>query len=109
MARRFALFLLYLLAFGLGSGSIAHAMEPIGCIDAGTAVSIEHDDIGGNQNDGDTSLPHVHGGCHGHHLSTTPDAMAPMPYLLTADLVPPHRPAGPVADRADPALRPPIA
>ncbi|WP_380879220.1 hypothetical protein ACFB49_21040 [Sphingomonas sp. DBB INV C78] len=109
MTRRLALFLMYLLALTLGAGSIAHAMEPITCPGSGSEISIGHNDFFENDGDSDKSLPHAHGGCHGHHLSTTPQAMAPAPYFLTADLLPPNQPAGLVASGADPALRPPIA
>jgi hypothetical protein len=56
----------------LGVGSVAHAMEPIICIDTNAGADIGHVDGDGDQIPADEGkgYPHHHGGCHGHHVAT---------------------------------------
>ncbi len=98
-------------SLSLTTGSIAHALEPIGCIDNTTAASLGHSNGDGDQvpSDADKGYAHHHGGCHGHQVC---DAVAEAPIAgsdLNADQQAPARVAFLPADTADPSLRPPIA
>ncbi|MES1973370.1 MAG: hypothetical protein V4472_13005 [Pseudomonadota bacterium] len=95
----------------LGWGSLAHAMEPVGCIDTPTSALSGH--VEGDRDevpaDGDKGYPHHHAGCQGHQVPT-PFDRAPgfahvsgkMP-LGVAQLFELH------GATTDPALRPPQA
>ncbi|AJR23813.1 MULTISPECIES: hypothetical protein [Sphingobium] len=72
MNRLLALFACLALALSFTTASVAHAMEPIDCIDAeGPAAAETHDggDAGQTSGDTDRAYPHQHGGCHGHHVA----------------------------------------
>lgn len=111
MRRLFAVFLCLLLASTLGLDSIAHAYEPVTCIEISEASSIDHSASDGDQvpADAEKGYPHHHGGCHGHHVGVP----------ITFDTVPHNADRGAEIfawdhDRkagatADPALRPPQA
>jgi len=76
MQRLFALFACVLLVLSFGMGSMAHAMEPIGCVDSEQTAGIGHsegdaDEVSG---DSDKPYPHHHGGCHGHHVAAYPES-----------------------------------
>ena len=111
MRRLLALALCLLLASTLGLGSVAHANEPVTCIEASAASSIDHADGDGDQvpADSEKSYPHHHGGCHGHHVGV-PITLDPLQHgtdhrvqRLSWDH---NRTQGATAD---PALRPPQA
>ncbi len=99
-----------LLASTLGLGSVAHANEPVTCIDASAVSDLDHSDGDGDQvpADSEKGYPH-HGGCHGHHVGV-PISVGSV--QRSADR---HtRPLSWDYDRtdgatADPALRPPKA
>lgn len=111
MARFLVLFLSVFLTLSVTAGSVAHAMEPIVCIDNVSAQSMGHTSGDGDQvpADSDTSYPHHHGGCHAHQMAdrvSVPQVasiigrISERPVIEISAL-----PASPV----DPALRPPIA
>lgn len=111
MHRLIVLFACLAVFLSLGTGSIAHAMEPIVCIDAVTAAETGHADGDGDQvpSDSDKGYPHHHGGCHGHHVAT---ATAKSDPVQLDDQDSPVRPSDALAlaaSAADPALRPPQA
>lgn len=95
----------------LGWGSFAHAMEPIGCIDARTSAATGH--VEGDRDevpaDSDKGYPHHHAGCQGHQIAA-PFESAPRLTHVSGDM-----PLGLVqlvelhGARTDPALRPPQA
>ena len=111
MRRLIILALSMLLASSLGLGSVAHAAEPITCVEGSAASAAGHVDGDGDQvpADAEKGYPHHHGGCHGHHVGV-PITADPVPYALA-------QPAGRVTwEQAhsagvvgDPALRPPQA
>ncbi|MCM8732083.1 hypothetical protein ACFO8O_14040 [Hephaestia sp. GCM10023244] len=110
MSRLIALLTACALVLALGLGSIAHAMEPIGCVDAATEAAVGHLEGNTDQNSGGAEAPlHHHGGCHGHHISTTSDGSPSVPHVLTSALAPSHDAAALPGRGAGPALRPPIA
>lgn len=97
------------LFLSLGTGSVAHAMEPIACIDAGTAAETGHADGDGDQvpSDDDKDYPHHHASCHGHHLAMA-TAKADSPQRHDAGtLIRPSDAPRLATTPADPALRPP--
>lgn len=95
----------------LGSGSVAHAMEPIACIDAGTAAETGHADGDGDQvpSDSDKGYPHHHGGCHGHHVATETAKAEPAQLHEAGAHMRPTDGLALAASTGDPALRPPQA
>ncbi|MHA3795602.1 hypothetical protein ACX0MU_28435 (plasmid) [Rhizorhabdus wittichii] len=95
----------------LSTGAIAHAMEPIGCIDNTTAASLGHSSGDGDQvpSDADKGYAHHHGGCHGHQVCDTVREAPVALYDVKAAAQNPANVAIIPADTADPSLRPPIA
>ena len=68
MRRLLPLLAAILVGLSLAGGTIAHAMEPVACIDDGSAVSLGHINGDGDQvpSDSGKAYPHHHGSCHGH-------------------------------------------
>ena len=101
-----------LLLVALGIGSLAHAAEPIGCIDtSASGAAIGHMDGDADQvpADGDQGYPHHHGGCHGHHIAAPVTKTSAIGHFTERDVMPsPSSRALPNA-ASDPALRPPQA
>lgn len=99
------------LFLALGTGAMAHAKEGFGCEAAETSLSAGHVDGDSDQvpADADNGMPHHHGGCHGHHVST--DATrAPLALPMTlSNLHGMPRTAQLSTLIVDTALRPPIA
>ncbi|ARR57382.1 hypothetical protein HY78_27985 (plasmid) [Rhizorhabdus wittichii DC-6] len=95
----------------LGVGSVAHAMEPIICIDANSAAEIGHSDGDGDQvpADSDKGYPHHHGSCHGHHVATPLAKAEGIGKNEIASIMPPARTVALATAPADAALRPPQA
>lgn len=111
MRRLLAIFMCLLLASTLGLGSVAHANEPVTCVDTSAASSIDHSADDGDQvpADAEKGYPHHHGGCHGHHVGVpiTSDPVQHSADRRLQRLSWDHdRTAGMTAD---PALRPPQA
>ena len=111
MRRLLALVLCFLLASILGLSSVAHASEPVTCLETSAASSLDRGSDEGNQlpTDSEKGYPHHHGGCHGHHVGVpiTSDPMRHSADLRVQRVWWDHdRTAGATAD---PALRPPQA
>lgn len=75
MRRLLAFVMCFLLASSLGLGSVAHASEPVTCIESTTTsasslLSSFHAEGDRDQvpADSEKAYPHHHGGCHGHHI-----------------------------------------
>ncbi|MCP1471990.1 hypothetical protein J3E64_003705 [Sphingobium sp. OAS761] len=71
MIRLLSLFACFALMLSFVSASVAHAMEPVGCIDANQSAAAGHSEGDADQvpADSDKAYPHHHGGCHGHHVA----------------------------------------
>jgi len=99
------------LFLALGTGAVAHAKEGFGCETAETSLSAGHSEGDGDQvpADADNGMPHHHGGCHGHHVSTDalPSHLASPVLLKDRHGMP--RSAQLATIVIDPGLRPPIA
>ena len=111
MHRLTILFACLAVFLSLGTGSVAHAMEPMVCIDASSAAETGHADGDGDQvpADSDKGYPHHHGSCHGHHVAT-PLAKAEATGLdKNASIMRPAPSVALATAAADPALRPPQA
>ena len=108
----FSFFAGMLLLVALGLGSVAHAAEPIGCIDtAASGAAIGHVDGDADQMpaDGDQGYPHHHGGCHGHHIAAPVTKASAIRHFAERDVMPsPSSRTLPNA-ASGPALRPPQA
>lgn len=111
MVRLLALFVACALLPAMGIASVAHAMEPLGCADVATALSAGHadSDAAPGADDNDTTAPHHHGGCHGHHLSTAPGALTSMICFATGAEIAVRSFTGLPENTGGPAPRPPIA
>lgn len=117
MRRLLAFVMCFLLASSLGLGSVAHANEPVVCIEStsevfsASALSAFHADGDNDQvpADSENAYPHHHGGCHGHHVGV-PIASAPVQHSVirndNALTWEQKHGAGLVGD---PAIRPPQA
>ena len=111
MRRLLAFIMCFLLASSLGLGSVAHANEPVTCVEGSAASSLDHVDGDADQvpADSEKGYPHHHGGCHGHHVGV-PITSDPVQYSAdrrTSLFAWDHdRTSGATAD---PALRPPQA
>lgn len=68
MRRLVTLLLGLMVALSFGTTSLAHALEPIGCVDAAEATLLGHSANDADQvpTDNDKGYPHHHGGCPGH-------------------------------------------
>jgi hypothetical protein len=111
MGRLFSLFACIALLVSLGTGSLTHALEPIGCIDASQSLSDDHSAGDADQvpADAEKAYPHHHGGCHGHHLAAPLDS-AGMAIVSPARSAPFGWQTALAADApTHSALRPPIA
>lgn len=111
MRRLIILALSLLLASSLGLGSVAHAAEPITCVEGSTASAAGHVDGDTDQvpADGEKGYPHHHGGCHGHHVGVpiTTDAVAHAVVQIAGRVT--WEQAHGAGVLGDPALRPPQA
>ncbi len=111
MRRVLLIFAALYVSLSLTGGSIAHAMEPISCVDSATAASMGHSNGDGDQvpSDANKGFTHHHGGCHSHQVC---DAVKSEVLPIAFGMDNPSPLFGfqylPLAT-ADPALRPPIA
>lgn len=90
---------------------IAHAFEPVGCLNVATAVAMGHAQGDGDQVPSDTLLgqSHHHGDCHAHHVLNAVVALG-LALQHQLDALPGGRAFGSLLPAIlDPALRPPIA
>lgn len=111
MERLLALILMCLVSLSLMASTVAHAAEPIGCLDSDVAAGLGHADGDRDQvpSDDGKAMPHHHGGCHGHQIGEpVKEGFATQVHLRTA---PPFLPnaKGRVSNSTDPAHRPPKA
>lgn len=90
---------------------MAHAMEPVACIDSSTAASMGHSNGDSDQvpADSEKGYPHHHGGCHGHQVADAASDSVAVVALHTSDPRPLHAFQFMPLATADPGLRPPIA
>ncbi|ARS26437.1 hypothetical protein [Sphingomonas sp. KC8] len=101
----------FFVSLSLTGGAIAHAGEPLACVDSEVAASMGHVSGDSDQvpSDAGKGYVHHHGGCHGHQVC---DAVASdgvtTAYHATDRLLPAGLQFIP-ASPTDPALRPPIA
>jgi len=111
MSRVLLLLMAFFVSLSVTTATVAHATEPVTCIDSTTAQSMGHSSSDSDQvpADSEKGYPHHHGGCHAHQLAdrVIEPQMAVVPHIQTALPVAFMQivPASPV----DPALRPPIA
>jgi hypothetical protein len=111
MARLRLFFVALFLGMSVMTGSLAHAMEPVQCIDNATAQSMGHSADDGDQvpADADMGHPHHHGGCHGHPLADrVGNADLAIAQMIDSHLSVPGPAVLPLAP-VDPDVRPPIA
>jgi hypothetical protein len=109
MRRLLASILCFLLASTLSVGAIAHASEPVTCVETSAASSLDHADGDGDQvpADSEKGYPHHHGGCHGHHIGV-PIASDPVQHGVDRRIMRlSWEQAHGVGLITDPALRPP--
>lgn len=111
MHRLIVLFACLAVFLSLGTGSIAHVIEPIACIDGVTAAETGHVDGDGDQvpSDSDKGYPHHHAGCHGHHVATAIEKAELLLQDGAGSLIRPSDALALAASAAGPALRPPQA
>lgn len=111
MQRLLPLIVMCLVSLSLIAGTIAHAAEPIGCVDSNVAVGVGHSDGDRDQvpSDEGKAMPHHHGGCHGHQIGEpVKSGFATQVHLRTVPTFLPNA-KGRVSGSTDPALRPPKA
>lgn len=70
MGRFLTLILMCLVSLSLMAGTVAHAAEPIGCLESEVAADLGHTSGDRDQvpSDEGKATPHHHGGCHGHQI-----------------------------------------
>ena len=111
MGRFLALILMCIVSLSLTAGAMAHAAEPIGCLDAEVAADLGHASGDRDQvpSDSGKATPHHHGGCQGHQIGEpVKDGFTAQSYLRTS--VPMLGNAQfRVSTASAPAYRPPIA
>ena len=111
MGRLLTLILTCMVSLSLMASTVAHAAEPIGCLDTEIAVDLGHATGDSDQvpSDNGKAAPHHHGGCQGHQIGEpVNEGFGPqlrlrttLPLTLRAD--------GRVSAATDPAHRPPRA
>jgi hypothetical protein len=111
MSRVLLAILACLCILSVTGGAVAHAAEPVGCIDSAEAALMGHSSGDADQvpADADKGVPHHHGGCHSHHVCdavsdqslSAPISRSNGHFRISADLL--------AASHGPPALRPPIA
>jgi hypothetical protein len=111
MKRLWLLLAAIMLGVTMTSGSVVHAIEPMGCFDEITSSSSGHAD--GKDAEGDAEadhgMAHHHGGCHGHYLSDTVTTPALNLAIVSVQIKAPTGQPFMARAPADPALRPPIS
>lgn len=111
MSRVLLLLMAFFVSLSITTAAVAHAMEPVTCIDSTTAQNMGHSSGDGDQvpADSEKGYPHHHGGCHAHQLADRVvepqmavmmniQSMQPIAFVQSVSASP-----------ADPAIRPPIA
>ena len=111
MARLLAFILMSFVSLSLAAGNVAHAAEPVGCLDTEVAAGLGHADGDGDQipSDDGKAAPHHHGGCQGHHFGEPVKAGVTHQLQLRGALPMNSDASGHVSAAGDPADRPPQA
>lgn len=111
MRRLFLMLAAIFVSLSLTGGAIAHAAEPVACIDTSTAASMGHTTGDADQvpKDAEKGYPHHHGGCHGHQVCDRVSEAVVVTGFHTAVSLPLRSLLFVPLATADPALRPPIA
>lgn len=111
MGRLLTLILMCVVSLSLMTGTVAHAAEPIGCLDLEVAAGIGHTDGDRDQapSDDGTATPHHHGGCQGHQIGEPVKEGLARPSHRRATMPVFADVAVRVSTPTDPAHRPPIA
>lgn len=111
MRRLLFLFACLGVVLSIGGGSIAHAMEPVICIEPGTVAAAAHSAGDGDEvpADADKGYPHHHAGCHGHHVAAPAELNSTADGITSPSRVAIQPSAALVAAANDPGLRPPQA
>ncbi|RIA44263.1 hypothetical protein DFR49_2504 [Hephaestia caeni] len=111
MRRLLALLLCLGLAISIGTGSLAHAAEPIGCLDATEASLLGH--ISGDSDqvpaDSEKGYPHHHSGCQGHFVGVPVTNDSPLPGQTLVAVIFSSRSAALHAVSSESLRRPPRA
>jgi hypothetical protein len=95
MRRLLALLCFLGLVFSISAGSLAHAAEPVGCLDTVEASLLGHSASDADQVPGDAEkgYPHHHGGCQDHFVGMPVADDADLSPLELANALAPSRPA----------------
>lgn len=109
--RWLSVMLAVLLSVSLTSGAMAHAAEPITCIDSEFASALGHFEGDRDEvpSDADKGTPHHHAPCHGHHIAEPARNSGIGLVSMTKSLLPLIRAAAGPSTPTDPAYRPPRA
>ena len=110
MSRLSTFFLYVAVLLSLGMGSVAHSAEGPKCLDARSAVALEH--VSGDRDqvpaDAEKGYPHHHGGCHGHQIGV-PAKLEVVPQSIEPRVLPRPWDFNRMARApSGPTLRPPI-
>lgn len=111
MRRLLLLFACFGVLLSMGSGPIAHAMEPVICIDAGSPAAAAHSEGDGDEvpADADKGYPHHHAGCHGHPMAAPAEMSTANDGSVRRDRIAIGRSTALPAAAAETGLRPPQA
>ncbi len=95
----------------IGAGSVAHAMEPALCVDAGSPAAATHSAGDGDEvpADADKDSPHHHAGCHGHQMAAPAEMSGAAEGVAARGQVAIGRSPALATAATDPGLRPPQA
>lgn len=99
------------IVLSVGGGSIAHAMEPVICVDAGSPAAAGHSKGDGDEvpADADKGYPHHHVGCHGHQMAAPAEISAANEGAISHDRIAIGQSPALATAATDPGLRPPQA
>lgn len=111
MRRVFLILAAFFVSLSLTGGAVAHAGEPLACIDSEVAASMGHVSGDSDQvpSDAGKGYVHHHGGCHGHQVADAISNSVAMVVFHTTEPRPLRAFKFVPLATADPALRPPIA
>ena len=111
MRRLLALLCFLGLVFSISAGSLAHAAEPVGCLDTVEASLLGHGAGDADQvpADSEKGYPHHHGGCQGHFVGVPVADDADLPFRDLAEALAPSRPDALHPVDRDSLRRPPRA
>lgn len=105
------LLLAFVLSLALGSGTVAHAMEPVVSLDNRVAYEMGHTPGDADQvpADSDKGYPHHHSGCHEHQVGEPARICATPTVFVSKLVVRPPTSVGFAPKSPSPEHRPPIA